>query len=46
MGKYTENRPVIAMDFAGMDEVKSFLSKFEIDEQLYLKVGMELFYAA
>ncbi|MBR2763952.1 MAG: orotidine-5'-phosphate decarboxylase [Lactococcus sp.] len=29
-----------------MDEVKSFLSKFEIDEQLYLKVGMELFYAA
>ncbi|QDJ29105.1 orotidine 5'-phosphate decarboxylase [Lactococcus paracarnosus] len=34
------------MDFAGMDEVKSFLSKFEIDEQLYLKVGMELFYAA
>ncbi|MCJ1978471.1 orotidine-5'-phosphate decarboxylase [Pseudolactococcus carnosus] len=46
MGKFTENRPVIAMDFAGMDEVKSFLSKFEIDEQLYLKVGMELFYAA
>lgn len=46
MGKYTENRPVIAMDFSGMDEVKTFLSKFELDEQLYLKVGMELFYAA
>ncbi len=46
MGKYTENRPVIAMDFPGMSEVKAFLKQFDKAEQLYLKVGMELFYAA
>lgn len=46
MGKYTENRPVIAMDFPGMSEVKTFLNQFDQDEQLYLKVGMELYYAA
>ena len=46
MGKYTENRPVIAMDFPGMSEVKAFLTQFYKAEQLYLKVGMELFYAA
>ena len=46
MGKWIENRPVIALDFSGMTEVKSFLEQFEADEQLYVKVGMELFYAA
>lgn len=46
MGKYTENRPVIAMDFPGMSEVKTFLKQFDTDEHLYLKVGMELYYAA
>ncbi|HCN73993.1 orotidine-5'-phosphate decarboxylase [Pseudolactococcus plantarum] len=46
MGKYTEDRPVIAMDFPGMSEVKAFLEQFDKAEQLYLKVGMELFYAA
>ena len=46
MGKYTENRPVIAMDFPGMSEVKAFLKQFDKAEQLYLKVSMELFYAA
>ena len=46
MGKYTENRPVIAMDFPGMSEVKAFLKQIDKAEQLYLKVGMELFYAA
>ncbi|MDN6030530.1 MAG: orotidine 5'-phosphate decarboxylase, partial [Lactococcus plantarum] len=34
------------MDFPGMSEVKSFLKQFDKAEQLYLKVGMELFYAA
>ena len=46
MGKFTENRSVIALDFSGMSEVKTFLTQFETDEQLYVKVGMELFYAA
>ncbi|GAB2021776.1 orotidine-5'-phosphate decarboxylase [Pseudolactococcus yaeyamensis] len=46
MGKFTENRPVIALDFAGIAEVKTFLKQFDTDEQLYVKVGMELFYAA
>ena len=46
MGKYTEDRPVIAMDFPGMSEVKAFLKQIDKAEQLYLKVGMELFYAA
>jgi orotidine-5'-phosphate decarboxylase len=46
VGKFTENRPVIALDFSGMSEVKTFLTQFETDEQLYVKVGMELFYAA
>ncbi|MDR1606761.1 MAG: orotidine-5'-phosphate decarboxylase [Streptococcaceae bacterium] len=46
MGNLTENRPVIALDFPGMTEVKTFLSKFDATESLYVKVGMELFYAA
>jgi len=36
---------IIACDFAGMDECLSFLSKFE-GKKPYVKIGMELFYAA
>lgn len=36
---------IIACDFDGEDELMKFLSLFE-EESLYLKVGMELFYAA
>ena len=36
---------IIACDFDGKDELMKFLSLFE-GESLYLKVGMELFYAA
>lgn len=35
---------IIACDFAGKEEVRSFLSKFK-EESLFLKIGMELFYA-
>lgn len=41
-----ERRPIIALDFATVDEVKSFLSYFPVDEKLYLKIGMELYYTA
>jgi len=34
---------IIALDFPGKTEVDRFLSHFG-SEQLYLKVGMELFY--
>ncbi|GFH39913.1 orotidine-5'-phosphate decarboxylase [Pseudolactococcus insecticola] len=46
MGKFVENRPVIALDFPAFSDVKNFLEKFGQDEKLYVKVGMELFYAA
>lgn len=36
---------IIACDFDGKDELMKFLAQFE-GESLYLKVGMELFYAA
>ncbi len=36
---------IIACDFAGKDEVLSFLDKFK-DEKPYVKIGMELYYAA
>lgn len=36
---------IIACDFAGKDECISFLSKFE-GKKPYVKIGMELFYAA
>lgn len=45
MGKFLEKRPVIALDFAGMTEVKGFLSQFNQETSLYVKVGMELYYA-
>ncbi len=35
---------IIACDFNGIEQLENFLDKFN-DEKLYLKVGMELFYA-
>ena len=40
-----EHRPVIALDFPSFEAVKKFLSLFPAEESLYLKVGMELYYA-
>ena len=40
-----ESRPVIALDFPSFDAVKKFLAQFPAEESLYLKVGMELYYA-
>lgn len=36
---------IIACDFAGKDEVLNFLDQFK-DEKPYVKIGMELYYAA
>ena len=36
---------IIACDFAGKNEVLEFLDKFT-EEKPYVKIGMELFYAA
>ncbi len=36
---------IIACDFSGKDEVMNFLDKFK-EEKPYVKIGMELFYAA
>ena len=41
----SEHRPVIALDFPSFEAVKEFLSLFPAEESLYLKVGMELYYA-
>ena len=40
-----EARPVIALDFPSFEVVKKFLAQFPAEESLYLKVGMELYYA-
>ncbi|HEP1795035.1 TPA: orotidine-5'-phosphate decarboxylase [Streptococcus suis] len=40
-----EDRPIIALDFAGREEVETFLNEFPAQEKLYVKVGMELYYA-
>lgn len=40
-----ETRPIIALDFPSFEEVKSFLAQFPLDEKLYVKIGMELYYA-
>lgn len=39
-----EKRPIIALDFPSFEEVKLFLGHFPMEEKLYLKVGMELYY--
>ncbi|MGT2721173.1 orotidine-5'-phosphate decarboxylase [Streptococcus porcinus] len=40
-----EKRPIIALDFSHFEEVKLFLKVFPEEEKLYVKVGMELYYA-
>lgn len=40
-----EERPIIALDFAAVEEVTAFLSLFPKEEKLYVKIGMELYYA-
>ena len=40
-----ESRPVIALDFPSFEAVKKFLALFPAEESLYLKVGVELYYA-
>ena len=40
-----EKRPIIALDFPFFDDVKDFLEHFPEDEKLYVKIGMEFFYA-
>ena len=40
-----EERPIIALDFATVEEVTAFLSLFPKEEKLYVKIGMELYYA-
>jgi orotidine-5'-phosphate decarboxylase len=37
------NKPIIALDFPTISEVKAFLEHFD-DEKLFVKVGMELYY--
>ncbi|MCZ2490954.1 orotidine-5'-phosphate decarboxylase [Dellaglioa carnosa] len=39
------NRPIIALDFQNKRQTTSFLQLFPQDEQLFVKVGMELFYS-
>ncbi|MGT2865949.1 orotidine-5'-phosphate decarboxylase [Streptococcus fryi] len=41
-----EERPIIALDFPDLPTVKAFLAKFPSAEALYVKIGMELYYAA
>ncbi|MCS4487718.1 orotidine-5'-phosphate decarboxylase [Streptococcus sciuri] len=40
-----EERPIIALDFPSSSEVKTFLARFPKEEKLYVKIGMELYYA-
>ncbi len=40
-----ESRPIVALDFPFFEDVKTFLSYFPDDEKLYVKIGMELYYA-
>ena len=40
-----EERPIIALDFPDLASVKAFLAKFPSNEHLYVKIGMELYYA-
>lgn len=40
------DEPIIALDFANQEAVTTFLGHFPAGEQLYVKVGMELYYAA
>lgn len=40
-----EQRPIIALDFPDFDTLKDFLNQFPKEEALYVKIGMELYYA-
>ena len=40
-----ESRPVIALDFPSFQATKEFLALFPAEEKLYVKVGMEIYYA-
>ncbi|GKS80404.1 orotidine 5'-phosphate decarboxylase [Ligilactobacillus pabuli] len=40
-----EDRPIIALDFPDQESVMKFLELFPRDEQLFVKIGMELFYS-
>ena len=40
-----EERPIIALDFPAFMDVKNFLEHFPEDEKLFVKIGMEFFYA-
>ena len=40
-----EERPIIALDFPAFEDVKHFLEHFPEDEKLFVKIGMEFFYA-
>lgn len=37
-------RPIIALDFPSRKEIEDFLGKFPVEEKLFVKVGMEIFY--
>ncbi|MDR1521666.1 MAG: orotidine-5'-phosphate decarboxylase [Streptococcaceae bacterium] len=39
-----ESRPVIALDFPNKMKLVNFLAKFPVDERLFVKIGMEIFY--
>lgn len=39
------SRPIIALDFPDLAQVKKFLKSFPAEESLFVKVGMELFYS-
>ena len=41
-----EKRPIIALDFPGFESAKIFLERFPKEDKLYVKVGMELYYAS
>ncbi|KRM89026.1 orotidine-5'-phosphate decarboxylase [Liquorilactobacillus vini] len=38
-------RPIIALDFPDKQTVDNFLKKFPANQQLFVKIGMELFYS-
>lgn len=38
-----QSKPIIALDFSTSEEIKQFLAHFK-EEQLFVKVGMELYY--
>lgn len=40
-----EDRPIIALDFPDFEVTKTFLERFPKEEKLYVKIGMELYYA-